>query len=83
MSKVIKTPPSDKAKFDKLAELLKDTSPAKLKTLLVKSETIIFRVTASDKAAMETIAGECRLTVTDYLTRLHSFAWLRWTERGK
>lgn len=77
-----KTGQTDKEKFDRLAELLKGTSPERLKTLLVKSESLTIRLTPTDKAGMERAAKHCGLTLTDYLTRLHYFVWDK-LERGK
>ena len=65
---------SDKAKYDRLAALLKATSPDKLKSVLVKSESITIRLAAMDKAGMEQTAKACGLTITEYLTRMHVFA---------
>jgi len=71
MSKKTKNEQADKVKFDLLADLLKGTSPEKLKTLLVKSESLTIRLTLTDKTGMERAAKACGLTLTDYLTRLH------------
>ena len=60
--------------YDRLAATLKATSPAKLKTLMVKSSTVIMRTTPADKADMEHVASQCKLSVTEYLTRLHCIA---------
>ncbi|KAF0241625.1 MAG: hypothetical protein FD180_4349 [Planctomycetota bacterium] len=63
-----------KAMLDRLAELLKGTEPERLRSVLAKDATIIFRVSESDKASMAETATALGLTVTDYLTRLHLFA---------
>lgn len=63
-----------KAMLDRLADILKGTEPARLRSLLEKTETVQMRVTASDKDSMAETASALGLTVTDYLTRLHLFA---------
>lgn len=69
-----KTTAGQREKLDRLAELLKGTTPARLRTAIVKSESLTIRLTLSDKTSMEQTAKHCGLTLTDYLTRLHWFA---------
>lgn len=61
-------------KFDRLAELLKDIPPERVRMVLMKEETLTIRVTAHDKSEMQRVAKACGLTLTEYLTRLHTFA---------
>jgi hypothetical protein len=61
-------------RFDRLAEALRDVSPERLREALVKEESITLRVTFSDKTDMQRVAKACKLTLTEYLTRLHLFA---------
>jgi hypothetical protein len=57
-----------------LAKILKGTTPEKLRSLLVKSHMVTFRVSESDAAAMDEMARSCGLTRSEYLVRLHCFA---------
>ncbi|MCC6740930.1 MAG: hypothetical protein IT452_17960 [Planctomycetia bacterium] len=70
----MKETPRQKALLDKLADVLKGTSPERLRSLLEKTQSVQIRVTASDKSSMAETASALGLTVTDYLTRLHLFA---------
>lgn len=62
------------ARLDQLAAALKDVSPDRLREALVKDESITLRITKGDKADMQRVSKFCRLTLTEYLTRLHLFA---------
>jgi hypothetical protein len=61
-------------KFDRLTVLLKDIPPERVRMVLMKEETLTIRVTAHDKSEMQRVAKACGLTLTEYLTRLHTFA---------
>ena len=61
-------------RLDKLAAALRDVSPQRMRELLVKDTTVNLRITQSDKADMQRVSKFCRLTLTEYLTRLHVFA---------
>lgn len=64
----------EKAKKDKLSQAMARVSSGRLGAELTKSEIVIMRVTHTDKVGMVQAAGRCRLTVTEYLTRLHHIA---------
>ena len=61
-------------RLDQLAAALRDVSPQRLREALVKDTTVSLRITQSDKADMQRVSKFCRLTLTEYLTRLHVFA---------
>ena len=61
-------------RLDELAEMLRKVSPARLETALRKTETLNVRATLSDKTSIQQAAKRYRLTVTEYLVRLHWFA---------
>ena len=63
-----------KQKLDRLATILKDVSPDRLRSALVKEDTVQIRVSSTEKADMQRVAKACNLTLTDYLGRLHAFA---------
>jgi hypothetical protein len=54
--------------------MLEKAMKAVTKKDLAKSETIIFRVSAKDKAEMQKTAKKLGLSLTEYLTRLHQIA---------
>ena len=60
--------------LDQLAAALQDVSPDRLREALVKDDTITLRITRSDKTDMQRVSTFCRLTLTEYITRLHWFA---------
>jgi hypothetical protein len=45
-----------------------------LTTALMKSETVIFRCTAPEKAQMKAQATALGMSLSEYLTRLHALA---------
>lgn len=61
-------------RLDQLAAALKDVSPVHLREALVKGESITLRITQGDKVDMQRVSKFCRLTLTEYITRLHWFA---------
>ena len=60
-------------RIKKLAKILKDTDPDRLRTFIAKDSAITIRVSETDKADMRRIAKSLNLTVTEYLTRMHYF----------
>ena len=56
---------------EKLADLLKNVPPERVRDLMVKTETIQMRVTAVDKDEIKKAAQKCRLSVSEYLIRSH------------
>jgi hypothetical protein len=53
---------------------LDKTTPKELTTALMKSETVIFRCSAVEKAQMKATATSLGMSVSHYLTALHAFA---------
>ncbi|HLX62419.1 MAG TPA: hypothetical protein VKX17_14170 [Planctomycetota bacterium] len=67
---------ADKAKtYDKLAGLLKRTSPERLEDVLTKTERVALRMTRTDKAKLDELVKKCGLTATELVTRLIDFAF--------
>jgi hypothetical protein len=64
----------DKVLFDRLAKSLRGLSPGRMEQVLRKSETVQIRLTAAEKGGMKRMAKRYRLSLTDYLTRLHALA---------
>ena len=60
-------------RIKKLAKILKDTDPDRLRMVLAKDCMIAIRVSEADKADMKRIAKSLNLTVTEYLTRMHYY----------
>jgi hypothetical protein len=58
-------------KLNELASIIKDIPPEKVRTALIKSKAIYIRVTPTDKQSIKTTASNLRLSVSEYLTRLH------------
>ena len=63
---------TDKALYDRLAKTLRGIGPDRLAQVLGKSESVRIRITPAEKDAMKRIASRYGLTVTEYLTRIHS-----------
>jgi hypothetical protein len=61
-------------RLNQLVAALEKSSPDRLHEALVKDETITLRLTHSDKTDMQRVSKFCRLTLTEYITRLHMFA---------
>src|SRR5262245_6015633 len=74
---------SDDPRFDRLAELLRDTEPERLRQLLVKGSVVNFRCSEVDKQEIARVASECSLSVSEYLLRLHYFAAERLSKRAR
>lgn len=64
----------DRKDLDRLAELLKGVSPERLETVLKKRAQVNIRMSETDKAGMRRLSAELKLTLTDYVLRLHYFA---------
>lgn len=60
--------------FDRLAAHLKTVSPSRLRKLIAKDARIDFRLSETDKDAMQATAQGVGLTVSEYLVRLHYVA---------
>ena len=60
-----------KRKLDELARALKRTDPERIRSLMVKTERIQLRCSASDRAGIVRMAKLCNLTLTEYLLRMH------------
>lgn len=71
-----------KEKLDRLATIMKDVPPDRLRSALVKEDTVQIRVSATEKADMQRVAKECNLTLTDYLCRLHAIAAHKLDRKG-
>jgi hypothetical protein len=56
---------------------LEKVGSKELKTALMKSETVIFRVTAAEKQSIKSTATSLGMSVSHYLTALHAFAHTR------
>lgn len=66
--------PETERRLDELADMLRKVPLARLETVLRKTETLNVRATLSDKTSIQQAAKRYRLTVTEYLVRLHWFA---------
>ena len=71
-----------KQKLDRLAMIMQEVSPDRLRSALVKEDTVQIRVSATEKADMQRVAKACNLTLTDYICRLHAFAAEKLDRRG-
>lgn len=61
----------DNKKINELAGIVKNITPGKIRSALVKDKAIYIRVTESDKASIKQEASKLRLSVGEYLTQLH------------
>ncbi len=61
----------NKKSYDRLAELLANVPPERIRKALVKTEAITIRLTPADKAEIQLAAKACGMTLTDYLLGLH------------
>lgn len=68
-------------KNDLLHELLRDADADRLQGALDKNKMVAVRVTESDKAELQWMAESLRLTMSEYLLRLHWFAFERLRDR--
>jgi hypothetical protein len=59
---------------DKLDEAMGKISPRRLQSALPKTKMVTFRVSEDDKESMVRAAKKCRLTLTEYILRLHYLA---------
>lgn len=73
---------TQKQKLDQLAAIMKGIPPDRLRSVLVKEETVQIRVSATEKADMQRAAKACNLTLTDYLCRLHAIAAQKLAGKG-
>ena len=67
--------------IDELARAVKDIHPSRLAQILDKSERVNLRVSEVDKRTMQELAKGLNLTVTEYLTRLHSLVFEKLKEK--
>ena len=58
----------------KLDEAMGKISPKRLQSALAKTRMISFRLSEDDKESMARAAKRCRLTLTEYILRLHHLA---------
>ena len=73
---------SRKENLDRMATIMKDVPPDRLRSALAKEGTIQIRVSATEKAEMQRVAKTCNLTLTDYLCRLHAVAAQKLAGKG-
>lgn len=60
--------------LDKLQKALKYIGPERTRMVLVKDRMLTMRVTEAELASIKRTAAACKLSMTDYLTRLHRLA---------
>lgn len=65
---------STEKKLDRLAEVCKRIDPARLEKALVKNCSITIRLSEADRESIRKAAKRCKITVTEYLLRLHGAA---------
>lgn len=53
---------------------LEQMKPKQLNDALAKTSVVTFRVSKADKDEMQTTAARLKLTLTEYLLRLHAIA---------
>ena len=59
---------------DKLDEAMGKLSRKRLQSALAKTRMVTFRLSEDDKESMARAAKRCRLTLTEYILRLHHLA---------
>jgi hypothetical protein len=59
---------------DKLDKAMGKISPRRLQSALAKTRMVTFRVSEDNKESMARAAKKCRLTLTEYILRLHYLA---------
>lgn len=59
---------------DKFDEAMRKISPKRLQAALAKTRIISFRLSEDYKESMARAAKKCRLTLTEYILRLHYLA---------
>jgi len=65
---------STKKKLDRLAKVCQQIDPARLEKALVKNCAITIRLSEADRESIRKAAKRCKITVTEYLIRLHGAA---------
>ena len=62
----------DRVLLDRLAKTLRGIPADRIEQALRKSESVQIRITRAEKDGMKRVARFYRLSVTEYLTRLHA-----------